>query len=313
MEDRSTSPGQPRFDVAVPDNGYRWWYVDGLSDDGKFGVVVIAFIGSVFSPYYYSARAAGKADPHEHCAINVGLYRPDGDRWAMTERSARHVDRGADWFRVGPSQLNWLGDRLEIVVDERSAPFRRRMRGRIVVHPGVLNRSAFHLDPGQRHRWRPIAPHARIEVDFASPPLSWRGDAYVDTNAGSRPLEDDFRRWNWSRSNHAGRTAITYAVTHRDDGEHSLAIEFDDTGALTEVEVPGVAPLPRTGWLVERSTRSHAAPHVVRTLEDTPFYARSVLGVADEPRLVMHESLCLDRFKSGWVRFLLPFRMPRVS
>ena len=27
------------FDQAVPDSGYRWWYVDGVSADGRFGVV----------------------------------------------------------------------------------------------------------------------------------------------------------------------------------------------------------------------------------------------------------------------------------
>jgi carotenoid 1,2-hydratase len=52
---------------------------------------------------------------------------------------------------------------------------------------------------------------------------------------------------------------------------------------------------------------------VEQTLEDTPFYARSVLrsGAASGP--VMHESLDLDRFKKAWVRTLLPFRMPRVA
>jgi GT2 family glycosyltransferase len=48
---------------------------------------------------------------------------------------------------------------------------------------------------------------------------------------------------------------------------------------------------------------------VARTLEDTPFYSRSVLssdgtGAWD----TVHESLDLDRFASRWVQFLLPFR-----
>jgi len=55
---------------------------------------------------------------------------------------------------------------------------------------------------------------------------------------------------------------------------------------------------------------------VEQTLEDTPFYARSVLrsgssGAVSEP--IMHESLDLDRFKKAWVRALLPFRMPRLG
>ena len=27
------------------------WYVDAISDDGRHGLTIIAFIGSVFSPY----------------------------------------------------------------------------------------------------------------------------------------------------------------------------------------------------------------------------------------------------------------------
>ena len=34
----------PRFDPQVKDNGYVWWYIDGLSDDGNYGFTVIAFI-----------------------------------------------------------------------------------------------------------------------------------------------------------------------------------------------------------------------------------------------------------------------------
>jgi carotenoid 1,2-hydratase len=50
----------PRFDRAVPAGGYSWWYVDAISDDGRYGLTVIAFIGSVFSPYY---KQSGRADP----------------------------------------------------------------------------------------------------------------------------------------------------------------------------------------------------------------------------------------------------------
>ena len=46
------------------------------------------------------------------------------------------------------------------------------------------------------------------------------------------------------------------------------------------------------------------------TLEDTPFYARSVLVNGSD--LTMHESLSLDRFRSPWVQVMLPFRMPRT-
>ena len=49
----------PRFDVHVAPNGYAWWYIDATSEDGRYGLTIIAFIGSVFSPYY---KLSGRAD-----------------------------------------------------------------------------------------------------------------------------------------------------------------------------------------------------------------------------------------------------------
>ena len=30
------------FDAAVPEGGYRWWYLDAFSDDGTAALTVIA-------------------------------------------------------------------------------------------------------------------------------------------------------------------------------------------------------------------------------------------------------------------------------
>ncbi|MEQ8516068.1 MAG: hypothetical protein RIC38_10725, partial [Chromatocurvus sp.] len=75
------------FAAAVGSNGYQWWYIDALSDDGRFGLTIIVFVGSVFSPYYAAARRRGPTDPGNHCAINAVLYNPGGRKvWALTER-----------------------------------------------------------------------------------------------------------------------------------------------------------------------------------------------------------------------------------
>jgi len=304
----------PVFDVGVPDTGYRWWYVDGISDDGQQGVVVIAFIGSVFSPYYFRARSRGRGQALDFCAINVGLYRRRGKFWAMTERDGASVNQSATEFRVGPSGLVWDGGRLVIDVSERSMPFARRIEGQIVVEPRFLNPTSFALDPGERHHWRPVGPLGRIDVNMTSPEFRWSGAAYLDTNWGSRPLEHDFSGWNWSRHSDAGQADITYAADLLDGGESSLALGFDAEGRITRREVPPEIGLPGTGWRIDRRTRSDNALEVHRTLEDTPFYARSILADASggHTSLVMHESLSLERFRSAWVRQLLPFRMPRV-
>ncbi|MCX4199033.1 FAD-dependent oxidoreductase, partial [Methylobacterium organophilum] len=97
-----SDPGRPRFDGAVARGGYAWWYVDAVSDDGRQGLTIIAFIGSVFSPYY--AWSAEK-DPFAHCAMNVVLYGDRG-RFAMTERRAASLSRSADHIAVGPSAMH---------------------------------------------------------------------------------------------------------------------------------------------------------------------------------------------------------------
>ena len=55
---------RPRFDVEVKPNGYAWWYVDGISDDGNKAISIIGFIGSVFLPWYYWAN---RKKPRKSC------------------------------------------------------------------------------------------------------------------------------------------------------------------------------------------------------------------------------------------------------
>ena len=72
-------------------------------------------------------------------------------------------------------------------------PLPRRVRGRVRVHPQGLCRFVAPLDAAGRHRWGPIAPCARIEVDLDRPGLRWRGHAYLDSNEGDEPVDRAFR------------------------------------------------------------------------------------------------------------------------
>lgn len=302
------------FDAAVPLSGYRWWYLDGVSADGRHGIVIIAFLGSVFSPYYFRARQRGPTDPEDHCAINVCLYRPDGDCWAMTERSARALVRSARSFAVGRSALEWDGTCLTAEIRARTAPFFRPLAGRITLTPVVHNERRFDLDARGRHTWQPLAPIARIAVDFDAPATHWEGHAYADTNYGERMLELDFTTWDWSRATAGGATTVYYVANQLDGSTQSLGLRFDGTGAVVPTRVPAPCELPPGIWRVERTARSDTPLVVARSLEDTPFYTRSLLSKAGEnDDLTVHESLDMRRFRRAWVRTLLPFRMPRFS
>jgi carotenoid 1,2-hydratase len=301
----------------VPPGGYAWWYIDALSDDREHGLAIIALIGSVFSPYY---AWSGRQDPIDHCSLNVALYGARWKWWAMTERGRSAVRRAKDAFTIGPSTLEWDGDVLTIRIDEVTAPIPSRIRGVVRFQPSSLVACEFQLDKNGRHRWCPIAPLGRVEVEMEQPGLRWRGDAYLDANRGSEPLEAAFTRWDWLRANSRDGAAVLYDVTCRNGDELGLALHFDASGTVRNLVPPTKVRLPTTGWRVARATRSEGEDReqhkarLLRTLEDTPFYARSLIAIQllGEPVIAMHESLSLERFRTGWVKLLLPFRMPRA-
>ncbi|WP_235720801.1 carotenoid 1,2-hydratase [Magnetospirillum molischianum] len=307
----------PRFDRQIPRSGYSWWYIDALSDDGQHGLTLIFFIGSVFSPYYAWARrrGGGAAEPLDHCSVNVCLYGAAGKRWSMTERNRNAVHRSTDTLVIGPSALRWTGNALEIRLSERTFPLPGRIQGTIRVHPRALTGHSVRLDGPGEHFWSPLAPESRVEVELNHPDLRWSGPGYFDTNSGIVPLEKSFVRWTWSRAPLKDGTAILYDVTRRDGSDLAVALRIGHDGKVEESDSPPVADLPRGVWGVDRATRAdsgHAA-QLAEILEDTPFYTRSMVETRlfGEEVTGFHESLCLDRFRTGWVQALLPFRMPR--
>jgi carotenoid 1,2-hydratase len=305
---------------VVP-GGYRWWYVDALADDGRHALTIIAFVGSVFSPYYHRAHrralAAGwdGADPDNHICLNVALYGPRASaRWTMTERSRVAGERGAREFVIGPSALHWDGEALSIDINEWANPWPHKVRGRVVVRPRGLSRFGAALDAQGRHRWGPLAPSARVEVDLASPGLRWSGEGYLDSNEGDEPVAQGFAEWHWLRARLAdGSTAVAYDLREPGGGQRTIAARFGADGRAGPIELPPCRPLPASAWRVQRVARAGEGARVNRSLEDTPFYARSVLDaeLCGERVAAMHESLDCRRLDSTWVRGLLPFRMPR--
>lgn len=310
-------PGRgPCFDAMVAPEGYLWWYVDAFSDDGRHGITLIAQVGSCFSPYYAWARRRQDSDPLNHNSLNVALYG-EVKRWSMTERGRSALARDASRLEIGPSALSWDGNCLTIRIDEIAVPIPRRIRGTVRLFPRTVAGQPYALDGAGRHRWAPIAPGARVEVQLDHPALRWSGNGYLDCNWGSEPLERAFRYWEWSRAElQDGGTAVLYDATRRDGQSTELGLRFDAAGGVQHMAIPPHAKLPTTAWGMQRGTRvdPRESARVTETLENTPFYTRSKLSthLAGEPVIAMHESVCLDRFDSRWVQALLPFRIPRV-
>ena len=264
----------------------------------------------MFSPYY---AWRGRKDPDNHCAINVALYGADG-RWAMTERGRVWVRRSPDALVVGSSALAWDGKGLDIFIDERCAPLPRRLRGHVRLDAEGLNQKAFELATQGRHLWRPIAPLARVRAEFSAPRLRWNGHGYFDMNRGDEPLGDAFSTWSWSRARTASGARIFYDAVRRREAPLSLSLGFSEEGGVSDAACPPRASLSRSLWRLPRFIRSDGPAKVTRTLEDTPFYARTRVAhqLNGEAVTSMHESLDLNRFASPLVKAMLPFRMPRI-
>ena len=308
----STSGGLG-FDLPVSNNGYRWWYVDGFSDCGAHGVTLIFFIGTVFSPFYAAARKKGPTDPRDFVCVNAVFYEPKQKHWAMTERRARDLQTSPSMLTIGPSSMSFDGESLTVDLDERSAPFRRAIKGKVVIDMPAHTDRCYALHSAGEHRWWPIAPTARVKVSLDAPRVSWEGSGYVDTNGGTVALEDTFTDWHWSRAEMGPEYCRIVYEAHARDGETCLMTLFGGpkTGMASEHSPPRRDLSGGPIWRVTRPARSHQGFSVQKTLEDTPFYTRSHLHDASG-NSVMHESLDLDRFSAPWVQRLLPFRMRKI-
>jgi len=245
-------------------------------------------------------------------ALNVALYGGRTRRWTMTERGRRQLSTSPSALRIGPSGFEWQGDTLVVTLREVSAPWPRRVCGRVRIEGLLPGTAPIALDSAGRHRWQPIVPRARVSVDLEAPSLKWSGDGYVDANWGDAPLESAFSAWQWCRVQRPdGGCLVRYDVREGDGRTRGLRLDIAPDGTLEQDVTCATLPLARSRWGIARDAHDGAALRA--TLEDGPFYARSLLATPwrGQSLPTLHESLSLERFGSRWVQALLPFRMPR--
>ncbi len=233
----------------------------------------------------------------------------------MTERGAAHCHRDSQQFTIGPSQVRWDGHSLVIDIDEVGMPWPFRVKGQVRVHPERLFHFSTPIDARGMHRWGPLAPRARVEVDFQHPQQSWQGWGYLDSNEGDEPVTGACHAWDWSRSPlRDGSTAVIYDIQGETTaGDKLLALRFTPHGEVLPFDAPPRQSLPKTLWRIQRRMRSDGPVQVAEQLEDTPFYQRALLhsSLLGEQVQSFHESITMSRLVSPVVQAMLPFRMPR--
>jgi len=235
----------------------------------------------------------------------------------MTERGGKWIHRDQHTFQIGPSALHWDGKCLTINIAERAIPFGQKVAGTIKVYPDQLFQFTTPLDDGAKHRWGPIAPSARVEVSMQHPALHWQGHAYFDSNEGDEAISVPFTEWDWSRASlKDGSTAVIYDVRQKSGVDRLIALRFKPDGGVEPFEAPARQALRKTGWRIQRHMRtdSNTVASTSKLLEDTPFYARSILQstLLGEKVTSMHETLNVPRLVATSTQLMLPWRMPRI-
>ena len=306
---------EPNFNVDVPPNGYAWWYIDGIEPNSGQAVSIIAFIGSVFSPWY---RWSGRKQPQNNVCLNVATYGKKS-RFTMTDRGQSALVQEPHKLTIGPSSLIWDPSNKELIIqinEVSSLPLISRLKGTIRLKPSGVTNVELPLTKEGTHIWRPFAPTAEIEVNLNKPEWQWKGHGYFDANFGTRALEQDFDYWTWGRFPLEKGTSCFYDLELRNQEKYQFEYHFENDGTAKNItSAPKNQKFSNSLWGIKRQTRcdSQSEPKQENSLLDAPFYNRAAVSTTIKGRKTtgVFEALDLRRFRNPLLMFMLAVRVPR--
>ncbi|MBK6290231.1 MAG: hypothetical protein IPF59_00535 [Ignavibacteria bacterium] len=298
---------------------YEWWYVDALSADAEWGVVMIVFRGMPMSPNYLddpNDLTGGYSLSVYHRGVRVAfafagepLDDPSGKSEFTKLDEGRHVCR-IDATMPGIKR----SARVEVVLSgEGAAPSKEEFtadHGWVLAAP--RSPCTVHIE---------LAEGGRTTVDETFETL-----AYHDHNMGRRAMSDDFREWFWGRVHASDRTYV-YLATPNATTPFSWVGEVDDRGLVTpwtDVDFTYEYPwLSFMGLSLHRRVMIHGlgADGVrrllicdnVRACENGPFYQRYIsrwtlngVDIGSGTSEFMH----VRRLRARWIRPFL--RLPWI-
>lgn len=314
------SAASPPFDAlarscAAARGGYAWWYIEAHDvAESRYGLTLIVFAGSVFSPHYAlrlrrDQPACGLDFPAVHFALyerpERGRHLSQGRLWVMNEYPPSAFFADDHEVRVGNTRLRYHEGGVDVDIDEDTTRFFSKPGDRVRAHLRIRTQMnigsglpPFRLGEnaaGEAHFWQPIAPAATVDVELSCAGLSRRfaGHAYCDRNCGSGRLEATFRRWFWAHGVSAApqpEALVMYQAQRLDNRVLSLSVRYPpqphpapDGGAEIWRDEQGGWGGSRGGladflWL-RVPPRFTVGPYSAdrargSRLEDAPFYAR---------------------------------------
>ena len=306
---------EPNFNLDVPPNGYAWWYIDGVDPKSGQAVSIIAFIGSVFSPWY---KWSGRKQPQNNVCLNIATYGKKS-RFTMTDRGRSALIQEPHKLTIGPSSLTWDQSKKELIIninEVSSLPLVSKLKGTITLKPSGITNVELPLTKEGTHIWRPFAPTADIEVNLNKTEWQWKGHGYFDANFGTRALEQDFDYWTWGRFPVGTGTSCFYDLELRNKEKYQFEYHFESDGIAKDItNAPKNIKFSKSLWGIKRQTRcdSRSKPKQVKSLLDAPFYSRATVStsIKGKSTIGVFEALDLKRFRNPLLMFMLAVRVPR--
>lgn len=310
---------------------YEWWYVDALSADGKWGVVVILFRGMPMSPTYLHNPS------HMHAGCAVSVYH-NGARLAFsfTEQPLASASYASDEVRVQMEGASIVVDEKGHLMASVEMPCDADGRRVAVTLTGQSTRSTDPVptDLSERHAWVLARPRMQAKASIKLMEGSavvvdhmFETIGYHDHNLGVRAMHHDFTDWYWGRVHCPDRTIVFLSTPRSTDTTHEV-YEIDDAGVPTpwhDVEITyGKTFITTMGLLCSRHITLRGispitGPHEVIctnsvACEDSPFYQRYLSDWYIDGMAVgkgMSEYMNVARMKSAWIRPFL--RLPLIN
>jgi carotenoid 1,2-hydratase len=290
---------------------YEWWYFDALSDDGRWALVAIFFLGSPMSPYYKAVVAGKNPSPLDWCGVFVTLHESVSGQWVEREY-AYNLYRHGDFtdapndLTIGNSHLQYNGNSYRLILREKhlwvgetriEAEF--TPKGAPLLHPPLGEAS----DP---HTWVCVAPVCAMEarVTRAGQPIVFRGHGYHDHNFGQLPWHD-VAIWYWGEAQYRNQRTVFYCTEYTNSQSESLFLRGEADSWEIATDFPWEVARPtanRFGLSHQKSLRlspSHQSPYAVLydeaqgSLSNGPFYRR--LAVVIEGDTGIGEVFCPQR------------------
>jgi carotenoid 1,2-hydratase len=277
---------------------YEWWYFDALSDDGRWALTCIWFLGNPFSPYYRLTSLGRTADPFAHNALFFALYR-DGQLYAyhFTRFDASMVcadETRPATLRFGPNDLSSVPGRYHLRLADVNGNGRRLDAELIFNAPPLVAESIVGQSEGDGHCWLPAAPACRVRGEIAlsevqntvGERIRFTGQGYHDHNWGALPFSAQIRDWYWARVALGEQDAlIVYHVEYHHGPPVSHLLCFEE-GRLVLHDASANVTLGRrrrnafgTGYATQINVRSGDLSATVRLgarLDSAPFYIRTL-------------------------------------